>query len=130
MKKLLILIGSVTLFIVLLLYGIYCSRNGIIPSPWVGWSLIFLFFTSSISLLMILNEERLNEFNKREREIQIESINRLQILKFKYQESLLKKDGGASYWGELYYNCLYQPTNIFQQNQIQLKIQNDILSHS
>ena len=47
-----------------------------------------------------------------------------------YQKSLKNKDGRASYWGELYYYNLYNPQTIFQQNQIQLKIQNDILSHS
>ena len=47
-----------------------------------------------------------------------------------YQKSLRNKDGEASYWGNLYYEDLYKPHSIHQQNQIQLKIQNDILSHS
>jgi hypothetical protein len=47
-----------------------------------------------------------------------------------YQESLRNKNGNASYWGTLYYENLHKPHSIHQQNQIQLIIQNDILSHS
>jgi hypothetical protein len=47
-----------------------------------------------------------------------------------YKKSLRNKDGNASYWGTLYYEKLHKPHSIHQQNQIQLIIQNDILSHS
>jgi len=46
-----------------------------------------------------------------------------------YQKSLRNKDGNTTYWGKLYYGynkCF----TIHQQNNIQLQIQNDILSHS
>jgi hypothetical protein len=49
---------------------------------------------------------------------------------FNYKKSLRNKDGYASYWGTLYYEKLHKPHSIHQQNQIQLIIQNDILSHS
>ena len=47
-----------------------------------------------------------------------------------YKKSLRNKDGNASYWGTLYYETLHKPHSIHQQNQIQLIIHNDILSHS
>jgi hypothetical protein len=52
-------------------------------------------------------------------------------LKIKYDQCLSSNDkSGAAYWGERYYYSLYEPYTIHQQNQIQLKIQNDILSYS
>ena len=59
-----------------------------------------------------------------------ERIDYSQLYYSNYQKSLRNKDGEASYWGSLYYEDLYKPHSIHQQNQIQLKIQNDILSHS
>lgn len=76
----------------------------------------------------------MNELTDEEKKIQEEMLNKRRTLNnnlyFKYQESLKNKNGNASYWGELYYNNLYEPRTIFEQNQIQLKIQNDILSYS
>ena len=48
-----------------------------------------------------------------------------------YLKCLNSKDkSGATYWGERYYESINNNTyTIHQQNQIQLKIQNDILSH-
>jgi hypothetical protein len=46
-----------------------------------------------------------------------------------YQKSLRNKDGNATYWGKLYYGY-NECFTIHQQNNIQLQIQNDLLSHS
>ena len=49
-----------------------------------------------------------------------------------YLKCLNSKDkSGALYWGEKYYESINNNTyTIHQQNQIQLRIQNDILAHS
>lgn len=124
MKTIRIFIASIILIMILLIYGIYCSRNGIIPSSWVGWGLICLIITSILSFLELL--VRHNNKKKSENHVS-KTLNTVYYVN--YQESLKNNDGDASYWGELYYYDLYEPKNIFQQNQIQLKIQNDILSH-
>ena len=89
----------------------------------IGEGILILILLIPCWLLIQWFFEGYNEFPQ-------ERIDYSELYYSNYQKSLRNKDGNSSYWGTLYYENLYKPHSIHQQSQIQLMIQNDILSHS